>query len=416
MFLLLSVSHVKAETVVSCNIVTLWFAGYSCEFDSISYLEEGEDFIIEVEHDEGFTDEDVIVVFNSFSNMSYVPKEIIQKFPNVEQLLLSQSRMESIDGAFEVCGDKIEIMTFYRNNLKRIPSRGFERCTGLLSLDFGDNQISDVPVDAFAGLEKLETLDLYKNPITSIDSRLFENLSNLLYLYSDDLDVQDMDSKLFQNLKNVQRLYFGSKLEQEYVKIQSGTFKSLPKLETLQITFKAEEMEIEPLAFQELESLQRLVLSGNGIKRLNSNSFSDIPNLTWLNLRGNNLSAVEKNFFEQFSKLEEVLANDNECVDKAYYIESPLDEEFVKEFEECFKNWEGDETTTTALPETTTTELPETTTTELPETTTTKIPETTTENPDESTTLGSSSIISSCLTIFGLLMVLMIISKTVQNQ
>lgn len=387
-----------------CNYFQHWYWGYSCEFDSIEYLDEGADIFIDGEHEVGFGDQDIVTVFNSFSNMSFIPPKILLVFDNVKNLLLSQSRMQSIDGAFQNC-DKIEVMTFYRNQLTRIQPKAFVACSNLQDLDLGSNQIETLPVDAFDGLGKLEYLVIDNNPIKVLESHIFDQLVNLQFMYSLDLDITDFDRELFKSFKNVQRFHFGSKLPQSYAKLESGTFKSLTALEALEFKMNAEVMEIEPAAFEDLENLQRLVLAGNKIKRLSSNLFVNVSKLTWLDIRNNELSEVERSFFTGFSKLKEVLANENLCVNKNYYFETPSDEDFVTEFEECFSNYESTVTTETST---------EASTTTASVSSSTESSSTTSEKPME-TTSGSSSISSRLLNFTILCALCSLLNKIKRN-
>lgn len=388
-----------------CNYFQHWYWGYSCEFDSIEYLDEGVDIFIDGQHEVGFGDQDIVTVFNSFSNMSFIPPKILLVFDNVRNLLLSQSRMQSIDGAFQMC-DKIEVMTFYRNQLTKVQPKAFVACSNLQSLDLGSNQIETLPVDAFDGLGKLEYLVIDNNPIKVLESHIFDQLVNLQFMYSLDLDITDFDRELFKSFINVQRFHFGSKFPQSYARLESGTFKSLPALEALEFRMNAEVMEIEPSAFEDLENLQRLVLAGNKIKRLSSDLFVNVSKLTWLDIRSNEISEVERSFFTSFSELKEVLANENLCVNKNYYFETPSDEEFVNEFEECFVNYES----------TVTTEVTSTTTeaSTASSSSSTENSSTTSEKPI-GTTAGSSSISSSLLNFTILCVLYSLLNKIERN-
>lgn len=354
----------------------------------------------------GLGDQDVVTVFTSFSNMSFIPPLILLQFDNVKNLLLSQSSMESIDGAFKSC-EKLEVMTFYRNHLTRIEPKAFAACTNLLDLDLGSNQIESLPVDAFDGLVNLEYLVIDNNPIKVLEPHIFDQLVNLQFMYSLDLDITEFDRELFKSFTKVQRFHFGSKIPQSSSRLQSGTFKSLYALEALEFRMSAELMEIEPAAFEDLENLQRLVLAENKIKRLSSDLFVNISKLTWLNIRANELTEVERGFFAGFPELEEVLADDNLCVNNSYYFESPDDEEFVNEFEECFVKYDESLTTTTGIP--TTTEAPTTTAPTTVAITPTS-PPTTSARPAD-TTLGSSSISPSLLTFAVLCILSVLLNK-----
>ena len=341
---------------VDCNYQQHRFFGYSCELINVSYHNENDEFIIEGQHLDSYNDEDVLAVFTSFSNFSFVPKEILQRFKNLEELLLSQMEIKTIDGLFQVC-DKLQVMTFYRNKLKRIESRAFEHCPNLNYLDLGENQISEIHFDAFENLAKLETLVLDSNPVVIFDSRTFDKLTNLKFLYMSGTEIPKLYPWTIKNLKKLERFYFGSNFLVEKTVIDSGTFKSMHSLQTLSLSMKnAGEMEIEPRAFYDLPNLVQLVLAENSIKKLNSNSFVNLPNLTWFSIENNKIEGIETNFFSNFPTLIHVAAKENFCINETFYFDSLEEKEiFLNSFEGCYSKWENSITTTESKTEPSTT-------------------------------------------------------------
>lgn len=374
---------------VNCNYFEHWSFGYCCELLEVSYLNEGEVFTIEGQHLGEHNDDDVLMIFASFSNISYVPKEIIPKYKNLVSLLLSQLGIEHIDGAFEGSCDKIETITFYRNKLKKINSREFKNCVNLNYLDLGDNQIADISSDAFEGLTMLETLVIDTNPIKTLFPELFTSLISLKFLFMTNLEVSELNSKLFTTLKKLERFHFGSNSPHNITQIQSGTFKSMPDLQSLQIVNDNQQpMVIEKLAFEDLEKLERLVIAGSAIERLNMNSFSGLQNLIWFSVEKNQISEIERDFFTLFPNLEEFNANMNPCGNRIYYLKSGQDEEFMRDFEECFTRWDDPSASSTTVDSSTTTITPSST----------SLNTESTISPND-TTQGCSSLFPSYLTI-----------------
>lgn len=382
--ILIVICGVAQNFAITCNYFEHWWWGYCCELDQVSYLTEGEAFVIEGQHLKEYTDDDVIMIFASFSNISYVPKEILPKFVNLKSLLFSQLGIENIDGVFDEGCNNIETVTFYRNKLKKINSRAFEKCVNLNSLDLGDNQITAIPSDAFKGLAVLETLVIDNNPITTLHPEIFTNLICLKFLFMSNLEVSELNSNLFTTLKKLERFHFGAISPYNITKIQTGTFKSLPDLQSLQIVNNNQEaMVIEELAFEDLEKLERLVIAGSAIEELKMNSFSGLQNLLWFSIEDNKVSEIERNFFTLFPKLEEFNTNLNPCGNQSYYLESGYDDEFMQDFEDCFSRWDESHVTTITIPSTTTAV---TSTTEVP----------------DNTTLGASTVIPSMLMVVAL--------------
>lgn len=357
--------------------------GYACELIDVNYLNQGEEFLIEGVHDEGLSDSDVLSVFASTSNMSYVPMEILTKFVNLERLLMSQVAMEDIEGALSIC--QVSTITFYRNRLTKIYSRGFENCKNLEYLDLGDNQIESIPREAFEGIEMLQNLVIENNPIRSIDPTVFEKLINLRTLYSLNTEVSEILPQFFSNLKKIEWIYFGS----TSLRITTGTFKSLPELRYLYVRGnRSDEMEIEEAAFENLPSLWSLDLSENSIKILNTNSFKGLSNLGWLYLAGNEIIQVESNFFANFPKLERLNVKENFCINQTYFADGePLGDKLLEDFKDCFANWDEAALLTSTESQVSTSITPTTTLTD------------TTGSVVETTTQGSSAALPNFLGI-----------------
>lgn len=402
---LIVVGGISRNSAFTCNYSEHFTMGYSCELAGISYLDPEEAVLIEGNHLEGHGDTDVLGMFARFqshTNLSYIPKEIWTTFVNLEQLLLGDVNMESIEGSFKVC-EKVTLFDFSGNHLKLIESQGFEKCQNLLFLDLGLNQISAITVGAFEGLSKLETLMLSGNPIAVMAPEMFASLSNLQNLWLRDLLVTELHPQLLTNMKKLKHFEFGSQVEMDVSKIQAGTFKSLPVLEIVSFWFSQTNMtEIEAAAFEDLQSLNRLSLSSNKIQRLSADSFINVPNLSTLNADENQMYAIERTFFTTFSKLQVINLLGNECISKRFIIGSPFDEGFLQDMEQCFTNYDEPIMTTTMLTTTFSTSTPviTTSTTTTTETTTTiGLTESTDRTTD--TTLGTSSIIPSFLSVLG---------------
>lgn len=364
-----------------CNYFQHSYWGYACELEGISYLNQSEAFSLEGIHVEGNNDSTVLTVFTTASNMSYIPDEILKKFENLETLLLSQSKMLSIDKAFEKCGN-IQTMTFYRNELTNVEPETFQTCTELTSLDLSENQITILSRGVFEMNTKLESLIIDSNPIKVIDPVMFRTLTNLKILWMLNLDVSELDFSFYTDLKKLERSGAGSRFPNNITIIRKGTFKSMPALQALQlINDNQEPMEIEDGAFENLPNLTQLVLSGNAIEKLSSKSFVNVANLLYFTLENNWIQQIERDFFDNFPNLRQLLANGNPCGNKSYYFESGFEEEYLPDFEECFLKYENNSTTST----------------------TTGSSSSSSSTTEENTTLGSPSLVSRLLKFYVML-------------
>lgn len=369
----------------NCTYIRDKFVGYSCEFQEISYLEENAEFEIIGKHINSMMfDTDVLGIFSTLSNISYIPQELFMKFENIVHIQMNESNLESIDGAFKLCNN-VATMKFRNNNLKRLPSRNLENCWNLQSFDVTGNQIDFLPSGAFDGATKLVNLTLYNNPIKVIEPGVFDELTNLELLFMLGTEVTELHPELLLNQKKLIQFEYGSDVPFKFVKIKTRTFKSLPALTFMTIKFKGvERMEIEAAAFEDLENLEGIDLYENSIQRLNTNSFVNLPRMTFLAISDNEIVEIERTFFSNFPSLMGVYAWNNDCVDKAFY---GVDDLFYLGMEKCFANYDEslkivteEETTPTTAASTGSLE------------TTGKVAD---------TTLGSFSIIPSFLNVLG---------------
>lgn len=96
---------------------------------------------------------------------------------------------------------------FNNQNLTSIPLNLGEKFPNLKRLYFSSNNISQIDKEAFRGLEKLESLDLSSNEIEKVNIDAFKELPNLkeLNLINNKLTILEMD-KLPRSL-NIPKLY-----------------------------------------------------------------------------------------------------------------------------------------------------------------------------------------------------------------
>lgn len=391
----------------NCTYVRDKIIGYTCEFQSISYLEENEEFTIIGKHINSMMfDYDVVQIRSNLSNISYIPHEIFVKFENLLVLQVNDSSLKSLEGAFERCGI-ITTMSFVHNDLTRLPPRNFENCSSLLSLDVTDNQIDFLELGAFDGIEKLVNLTFIRNPIKAIEPGVFDKLPNLQRLFMLRNEMTELHPELLLNLKSLKKFEYGSEIPFEAITIKTRTFKSLPALDFMTIKFSGvKRMDFEPAAFDDLPSLDGIDLFENSIRRLCANSFVNVPNMTFLAIGENHIMEIERTFFSSFPRLISVYAVNNGCVNKTFH---GLDEAFYQSMENCFANFENPVQETTST--TTTTTEATTGSTEMrttAETTSTEINEKASD-----TTLGSSSIIPNFMNVLGAFAVFLMVHRGV---
>ena len=162
----------------------------------------------------------------------------------------------------------------------------FEYMSSLELLDLSDNKTDHLNsavfsgLGAFSGLTNLERLSMKANEITDILPGTFENTSSLEYLVLSYNEISEIMSGTFENLSSLEYLDLGyNKIKHLNIAVFSGlgTFNGLTNLERLSMTGK-EITEILPGTFEYMSSLERLDLSVNNLRLLDSAVFSGFVN------------------------------------------------------------------------------------------------------------------------------------------
>ena len=96
--------------------------------------------------------------------------------------------------------------------------------------------------------------------------------------------------------------------------------------------------QIDPQTFQQMNTLLYLNLEINQLKVLKSNLFSSLIQLTYLDISDNQINAIERNIFDNLTRINDVFATGNECIDKSAI--SGLNTNLNLQFETCFKGFE----------------------------------------------------------------------------
>lgn len=186
------------------------------------------------------------------------------------------------------------------------------------------NQITNLDSTIFNSLVNLEVLYISENPLHSFPSKLLENLVSLLYLSISSTNIEIIAENSFDNLKNLVQLELKNN---KISSLPAGIFSLLENLGN--------------------EDYSWLDLGGNKIKKLDSNAFGKFKFLKNFFINDNRIEAIERNFFDNFPRLNNLNAFGNQCVNKSFSIREM--EPVLEEFEKCFEKWDDIEYGTTEV-------------------------------------------------------------------
>lgn len=114
-------------------------------------------------HDDGFTNENVTVVYVTESSLQHIPKAIFETFPNVKKLSVERCGIKIMDAElFEVCGS-LEFLDLSSNRIRVMAGNSLKMCPLLKFVDISGNPIETIESSIFERNPKLNiTLGSFK--------------------------------------------------------------------------------------------------------------------------------------------------------------------------------------------------------------------------------------------------------------
>ncbi|XP_046624051.1 chaoptin [Neodiprion virginianus] len=190
-------------------------------------------------------------------------------------------------------GMDLKELRIIQSNLDTIKNHAFKHVRGIKYLDFSENSISTIEDDAFAEVgHSLLTLQIshgLSSSVTNLPANPLKSLTNLQHLDFSNNRIQNMPETAFHFLKRIRR-----------IDLQDNTIQSIQKG-----TFQGDIHSI----------LDEINLAFNEIKFIGSNSFVDLPSLTFLNLQDNSIDKIERRAFINMNRLKYINLRGNKIKD-----------------------------------------------------------------------------------------------------
>jgi Leucine-rich repeat (LRR) protein len=174
-FALLCIAAAQDKVTLTCSFSTPW-NGYRCLLNNIEVLDQEIEVEIVGVHLEGRSDADVNVVSIQNSRTPFMIQQIFEKFPNIVELEISGSHLESIE-----IPDNVQLTNLRvpGNRIRRIFNGTFAEQNRLQSFAAVGSEIEEIEENAFVGLGALTVLVLSNNRISNIAQKTFEPLTNV---------------------------------------------------------------------------------------------------------------------------------------------------------------------------------------------------------------------------------------------
>ncbi|XP_076874207.1 leucine-rich repeat transmembrane protein FLRT2 [Brachyhypopomus gauderio] len=192
----------------------------------------------------------------------------------------------------------VKVLHLQENNIQTISRAALAQLPKLEELHLDDNSISTVGVEegAFREAVNLKVLFLTKNHLSSVPIGLPADLQELRL---DENRIADVDEEAFQNVTSLQRLLLdGNLLEDEA--IAPGTFLNLVNLRELSLSRNSL---TTPPPLLPGTSLIKLNLHENQMKEIPVTAFSNLRKLERLDISNNLLQALPQGVFDGLRSL-----------------------------------------------------------------------------------------------------------------
>ena len=167
-------------------------------------------------------------------------------------------------------------------------------------IDFSENKIVSIGVDAFQTLKNVRVLRLDNNNLVSLPLGVFQILVNLKHLRLNDNELHFLDVGVFKGMETLVTL----RIHSNRLRIlQYGLFNGLSTLQAL-FAYANEIHTLGENVFSGLQNLEVIGLQYNKISHLDKNVFRNLPNLKIVALLDNLLHQLDSGIFRYSQNLE----------------------------------------------------------------------------------------------------------------
>jgi Leucine-rich repeat (LRR) protein len=358
------------------------YRGYACIAQNVYFQSEFDHLIIEGEHFPLDNDTNVRVVTIKNSKVNFIPSAILDKFKNLNELMLSQVSLQTLTvNSLKNCGTLKSLCLEY-NELQELRSGVFNQCGSLERLRLGWNKILHIEADAFQGLDKLYQLELQLNYFQTLPSTVLYAVPSLVTFIVGGPNFTDIHPDTFRQsrlsilqiiespIKEIHRdlLKGQEKLSSLVIyhtqldKLHPGTFDDLTSLRQLMIhygrlteipagVFKLNQLtsldmawhriaSMDPNAFVGLPNLEYFYISENRMRTLDGRLLRNNQKLRYIDISSNQLQAIERTFFGNQASLQWLDARYNTCVDKKFDYCENFATQVSPYFRRCFSKFD----------------------------------------------------------------------------
>ncbi|XP_016843747.1 protein artichoke isoform X2 [Nasonia vitripennis] len=222
-----------------------------------------------------------------YNAIESVDKDAFISLIHLESIDLSHNKIVFLDVATFRANQKLRSVDLSHNHVHYI--RGvFSRLPELKELFLAENNILEIPADAFVGSMSLSVVYLQQNAIRRLDSRGLASLEQLGQLHLSGNFIERVPRDFFEHCENLSSLSLDGNSIRE---LELGTFAKLKQLRELRLQDN-QITEVRRGVFAPLPSLLELHLQNNAITDMETGALRSLQSLQHVNLQGNLLAVL----------------------------------------------------------------------------------------------------------------------------
>ncbi|XP_075975883.1 uncharacterized protein LOC142976421 [Anticarsia gemmatalis] len=300
----------------------------------LRYLDVGVNALRTVEDDafDGLTSLETLLLRDN--NILLIPATALSRLPSLVSVHLGYNRVTALSGdILRAISDRVTSLVLSRNVIRELPPAAFDHFKNLNHLDLSGNLLNFISAEVFSGLEQslqflslsqnrilefvgeplkfinLWFLDISDNQISEIPVDAFQFIPSLVHLnVSHNSHMNTLPQNVFQNnqaLMTVDLSYVGLKA------LPVNLFSKNPNIKEIYLSNNLLQ-EVSENTFKNLRNLTHLDLSYNNIANIRTPAFVNVMSIQYLSLKGNQLSAFKGEFFNTGTSLEVIDLSDNQ--------------------------------------------------------------------------------------------------------
>ncbi|XP_049870618.1 chaoptin [Pectinophora gossypiella] len=300
----------------------------------LSYLDVGVNSLRTVEDDafDGLTSLQTLLLRDN--NILLIPATALSRLPNLVSVHLGFNRVTALSSdILRSVSDRITSLVLSRNVIRELPAAAFNHFKTLNHLDLSGNLLNSISAEVFDGLEaSLQFLSMSQNRILGFTGEQLKFV-NLWFLDLSDNQLSEVPPNAFESIPSLSHLNMS----------RSGHMSTLPQnvfqhsQALLTVDLSNMGLKVLPVnLFSRTSNLEQIYLSNNFLQEISENSFKNLKNLTYLDLsynnivnirtpafvnvmsirylslKGNQLNAFKGEFFNTGTSLEVIDLSDNQ--------------------------------------------------------------------------------------------------------